>query len=165
MLFIVVVIIIIICIYKYCMFLVSSVNSQKMSICIHLVCKWWSRKDNIDQLGKIVSVLGTRDLIAYIMKCRVDTSPDVRNILLKYSSRTTNNRGESRDYTRRVPWLSFWTVGCPMPSDDALDLLDKLLVYDQDMRLTAQEAMSHPFFDAVRDRVLVEVQHQVQQQR
>jgi casein kinase II subunit alpha len=34
---------------------------------------------------------------------------------------------------------------------DAIDLLDKLLRYDQQDRLTAREAMHHPYFDAVRE--------------
>lgn len=33
---------------------------------------------------------------------------------------------------------------------DALDLLSKMLVYDKNERLTAQEALSHPYFDPIR---------------
>ena len=33
---------------------------------------------------------------------------------------------------------------------DAVDLIDKLLRYDHAERLTAREAMAHPFFDPVR---------------
>merc|ERR1719399_1572879 len=33
---------------------------------------------------------------------------------------------------------------------EAVDLIDKLLRYDHAERLTAQEAMAHPFFDPVR---------------
>ena len=35
-------------------------------------------------------------------------------------------------------------------SDEAIDFLDKLLRYDHQERLTAQEAQQHPFFDPVR---------------
>ena len=35
-------------------------------------------------------------------------------------------------------------------SKDSLDLLNKLLVFDQDKRITALEAMQHPYFDGVR---------------
>lgn len=31
-------------------------------------------------------------------------------------------------------------------SNEAIDLLDKLLVYDHQKRLTAKEAMAHPYF-------------------
>lgn len=33
---------------------------------------------------------------------------------------------------------------------DALDLLDKLLVYDHQIRLTAKELLAHRYFDDVR---------------
>lgn len=46
---------------------------------------------------------------------------------------------------------------CPVPSRDGLNLIDKLLVYDHGERLTAKEAMMHPFFDVVRDKVRMEV--------
>jgi casein kinase II subunit alpha len=49
-----------------------------------------------------------------------------------------------------------------MPSEESLDLLDKLLVYDHDARLTAKEAMAHPYFNDVRDRVNDEVQRMVE---
>jgi serine/threonine protein kinase len=45
-----------------------------------------------------------------------------------------------------------------IPSREGIDLLDQLLVYDHEKRLTAREAMMHPFFDDVRDLVTFEVQ-------
>jgi len=45
-----------------------------------------------------------------------------------------------------------------MIPEDGLDLLEHLLVYDPDERWTAQQALRHPFFDAVRDRVQTEVE-------
>jgi serine/threonine protein kinase len=47
--------------------------------------------------------------------------------------------------------------GVQRPSRDGLDLLDRLLVYDHEKRLTAQQAMQHPFFDVVKERVQAEV--------
>lgn len=38
-----------------------------------------------------------------------------------------------------------------LATKDALDLLNKLLVYDHDKRITAKEALYHPFFDSVKD--------------
>lgn len=119
------------------------------------------RKDNVDQLGKIVSVLGTPDLYAYIARINFDAGPDVRKVIAEYAARERTQMTDAIvGGNRRVPWLSFRTAGCPVPSPEALDLLDKLLVYDHDKRLTAQEAMAHPFFDDVRDRVRNEVYHQ-----
>jgi len=44
-----------------------------------------------------------------------------------------------------------------MPSELGLDLLDQLLVYNPDERLTAKQALEHPFFEPVRERVKGEV--------
>jgi len=37
-------------------------------------------------------------------------------------------------------------------SNEAVDFLDKLLRYDHQERLTAQEAMAHPYFGTPKDR-------------
>lgn len=103
-------------------------------------------KDNVDQLGKIVSVLGTSDLVSYIAKCKVEVTPEIHQVIAKYALR------------QKRSWLSLVPNGCPVPSAEGIDLLDKLLVYDHDARLTAQQAMRHPFFDPVRDRVTAEIQ-------
>jgi casein kinase II subunit alpha len=103
-------------------------------------------KDNVDQLGKIVSVLGTTDLVTYIAKCKVEVTPEIHQVIAKYALR------------QKRSWLTLVPNGCPVPSAEGMDLLDKLLVYDHDARLTAQQAMRHPFFDPVRDRVTAEVQ-------
>lgn len=103
-------------------------------------------KDNVDQLGKIVSVLGTTDLVSYIAKCKVEVTPEIHQVIAKYALR------------QKRSWLSLVPNGCPVPSADGIDLLDKLLVYDHDARLTAQQAIRHPFFDPVRERVTAEVQ-------
>lgn len=108
-----------------------------------------NRKDNVDQLGKIVSVLGTGDLLSFIAKTKVEVTPEVRKIITKYTLRGGKKR----------PWLSLLPKnGCPIPSDEGIDLLEKLLVYDPNMRLTAQQALHHPFFDPVRDRVTAQIQ-------
>lgn len=39
-------------------------------------------------------------------------------------------------------------------STELFDLLDKLLRYDHQERLTAREAMAHPYFDKVREENL-----------
>ena len=106
------------------------------------------RKDNLDQLGKIAAVLGTDDLLAYMGKYQVEVKPDIQKLVAKYVMRGCQ---------RRKPWIDLLQDDCPMPSPDALDLLDKLLRYDHDERLTAQQAMRHTFFDNVRERVHTEL--------
>ena len=41
----------------------------------------------------------------------------------------------------------------PTAPDSALDLLSKLLTYDPEDRLTASEAMQHPFFEEINQPV------------
>jgi len=101
-------------------------------------------KDNEDQLGKIVSVLGTRDFLPYCRKCNVRLSSKSRAAIGKYCSASVSSSSSSssedaptssllnNDMSRRKPWLSFLSSDTPIPSTEALDLLDKLLVYDHE---------------------------------
>lgn len=95
-------------------------------------------------------MLGTGDLVSYLSKFNIELTPDVERILKKYAMRGGQRRA----------WLSFVSKGCPVPSTDGIDLLDKLLVYDHEARFSAQQAIQHPFFDPVRDRVRGEVRGQ-----
>ena len=123
-------------------------------------------KDNVDQLGKIVAVLGSNDLYKYVEKYSLRLSNDLNKVIRKYSIRN-NPSG------LRKPWMSLLAtekvtaqkddssnnnLPTPVPSPESINLLDQLLVYDHETRLTAREAMMHPFFDDVRDIVAVEVQ-------
>lgn len=117
-------------------------------------------KDNVDQLGKIVSILGSRDLIIYCEKYGINLSIELKKVIRKYTIKN-NPTG------RRKPWLSMLAKSTevkgggpvPLPSQESINLLDQLLVYDHELRLTAREAMMHPFFDEVRDLCALEVQH------
>ncbi len=46
---------------------------------------------------------------------------------------------------RKMSWL------CPAMDEQGCDLLEKLLVLDPTRRISAMEALAHPFFDEVRD--------------
>ena len=51
----------------------------------------------------------------------------------------------------RKPWKSFVnSQNKHLATDEAIDFLDKLLRYDHAERLTAREAMSHTFFDSLK---------------
>jgi len=41
------------------------------------------------------------------------------------------------------------------PDIDALDLLSKMLVFEPDKRISAIDALTHPYFDELRDEGLV----------
>jgi len=130
-------------------------------------------KNNLDQLGKIVAVLGTRDLLAYTTKYSVTIQPELRKVLASYVQ-----RGDGRK--ERMTWSEYYyyyfhnlqqqqsdgnnTMNVQQPLllpsylEEGCDLLDKLLVYDHTRRWTAKQAMQHTFFDPVREKVHREIQ-------
>ncbi len=103
----------------------------------------------------------------YCEQYGLQLSPELQNVVQKYSSKF-NPSGS------RKSWLTLLgskskpygvqnhaesDMQCPIPSREGLNLVDKLLVYNHDERLTAKEAMMHPFFDMVRDKVRIEIQN------
>lgn len=110
--------------------------------------------DNYDQLVKITKVLGTDDLYAYLevrgaplppasptphsppwQKYDIDLSPEFDDILGRYAKK---------------PWSRFITSeNQRYISNEGIDFLDKLLRFDHQERLTAQEAMGHAYFEPV----------------
>jgi len=93
-------------------------------------------RDNYDQLVKIAKVLGTDSLFEYLNKYSLRLESQFDDILGEYP---------------RQKWTKFVTDEnkhlCP---PEALDLLDNLLVFDHQKRLTCKEAMAHPYFEPVR---------------
>lgn len=93
--------------------------------------------DNYDQLVRIAKVLGTDELSAYLEKYDLELNPQFDGILGRHA---------------RKPWNRFITQDNQhLVSDESMDFLDKLLRYDHQERLTAQEAMDHPYFAPVRE--------------
>jgi len=92
--------------------------------------------DNTDQLVRIVRVLGTDELEAYLAKYNIKLGRQFDGVIGR---------------NQRKPWPSFITPRCEaLTSASALDFCDKLLRYDHQERPTAKEAMAHPYFEAVR---------------
>ncbi|KAL1123013.1 hypothetical protein AAG570_002101 [Ranatra chinensis] len=88
--------------------------------------------DNYDQLVKIAKVLGTEELFEYLEKYHIDLDPRFSDILGQHS---------------RKRWERFvHNNNKHLVSSEAIDFLDKLLRYDHYERLTAREAMDHPYF-------------------
>uniref|UniRef100_A0A4W5N0T1 Zgc:86598 n=1 Tax=Hucho hucho TaxID=62062 RepID=A0A4W5N0T1_9TELE len=83
-------------------------------------------------LVRIAKVLGTEDLYDYIDKYNIELDPRFNDILGRHS---------------RKRWERFvHSENQHLVSTEALDFLDKLLRYDHHARLTAREAMEHPYF-------------------
>lgn len=93
--------------------------------------------DNYDQLVRIAKVLGTDDLLAYLDKYDLELDPHFDGILGRHTKK---------------PWMKFVTQeNQHLVSPEALDFLSKLLRYDHQERLTAQEAMAHPYFSVLKE--------------
>lgn len=88
-------------------------------------------KSNTDQLVQIVRVLGLDDLHRYLLKYKLTLSTDYEDL----------------GYYNRRPWKRFVNESNQhLVSDELLDFIDHLLRYDHQERLTAKEAMAHPYF-------------------
>ena len=93
--------------------------------------------DNYDQLVKIAKVLGTDDLYEYISKYRITLDPHYDDLL---------------DRHQKKPWSKFVTPDVKhLCTVEGIDFLSRLLVYDHQARVTALEAMGHPYFKPIRD--------------
>jgi len=89
-------------------------------------------RDNYDQLVKIAKVLGTDELFAYLDTYDLELDPHFDGILGKHPAK---------------PWHKFVTTeNQHLVSAESLDFLSKLLRYDHQERVTAEEAMGHEFF-------------------
>ncbi|CAG9462695.1 unnamed protein product [Pedinophyceae sp. YPF-701] len=92
--------------------------------------------DNYDQLVKIARVLGTDELDAYLARYGIELDPHLEALVGRHS---------------RKPWSRFVTQeNQHLVSPEAIDLLDRMLRYDHQERVTCDEAMAHPYFDVVR---------------
>ena len=92
--------------------------------------------DNYDQLVKICRVLGTDELYSYLNKYGIELDPQLEALIGTHS---------------RKQWSKFVTSeNQHLVTPESMDFIDKLLRYDHQERLTAKEAMAHPYFDPVR---------------
>eukprot|EP00808_Paulinella_micropora_P026782 g6798.t1 len=108
---------------------------------IFVVHPFFHGRDNYDQLVKIAKVLGTSSLRSYLNKYKLSLDRYFDDVMGEYP---------------RVKWESFrMKHNRHLATDDALDLLDKLLVFDHQKRLTCKEAMAHPYYAEVRRREAV----------
>jgi serine/threonine protein kinase len=89
-------------------------------------------KEDEGMLEAYAIVLGSEGLYALIEKEKAYVSPTG---VLSVGKR------------RKQSWLKFRKHDCAVPfSKDAIDLLDKLLTWDPTNRITAEEALKHPYF-------------------
>ena len=89
-------------------------------------------KDDQDQISAIAKVLGTDEIYDYVANYGLKVSPAVHEQLGKRPKK---------------PWQKLKSV-CneAYTTDEALDLLSQMLVIDHGKRITAKDAMAHPYF-------------------
>jgi casein kinase II subunit alpha len=86
---------------------------------------------------KIAKVLGTDELFAYVEKYNVTLDSHYDDIIGNHP---------------RKPWNKFINAqNDSLVTDEAIDLLGKMLKYDHAERITPREAMEHPYFKPVKD--------------
>lgn len=103
---------------------------------IFIMHPFFRGRDNYDQLVKIAKILGTHELNEYLAKYKLSMDSHFDDIMGTYS---------------RKDWRIFVTKDNKhLVTDEALDLLGHLLVYDHQKRLTCQEAMQHKYFAPIR---------------
>mmetsp|Transcript_1021 Transcript_1021/g.1589 ORF Transcript_1021/g.1589 Transcript_1021/m.1589 type:complete len:378 (+) Transcript_1021:192-1325(+) len=96
--------------------------------------------DNYDQLIKIAKVLGTEKLFTYLETYNLPLPAYFKSILTKHKY-------------NEIPLTKFISnKNKHLAVDEAIDFLSKLLIYDHAKRLTAEEAMNHPYFAPIRDK-------------
>jgi len=95
-------------------------------------------------LVRIAKVLGTEELYEYIDKYHIDLDPRFNDILGRHSRKRWERYAFSLSRLHRFSFVH--SENQHLVSPEALDFLDKLLRYDHAERLTAREAMAHPYF-------------------
>ncbi|XP_049622941.1 casein kinase II subunit alpha-like [Suncus etruscus] len=88
--------------------------------------------DDINQMVRIINVLGTDDFYKYIKKYQISLDPRLKVHLVAQP---------------RQKWDWFVNIDNKhLVNPEAYDIIENLLQYDHQLRLTAQEAMHHPYF-------------------
>lgn len=104
--------------------------------------------DNTDQLVKIVKVLGTDVLFAYLEHYHLELPGEYDG---KFSTRIPVK-----------PWASFINADNQhLATPEALDMINQTVRFIHEERLTAKEAMAHPYFLPVREAALAQSSMQI----
>eukprot|EP00828_Plagiopyla_frontata_P002900 TRINITY_DN10666_c0_g1_i1.p2 TRINITY_DN10666_c0_g1~~TRINITY_DN10666_c0_g1_i1.p2 ORF type:complete len:145 (-),score=28.91 TRINITY_DN10666_c0_g1_i1:18-452(-) len=99
--------------------------------------------DNYDQLVKITRVLGTEELEAYLKKYKIVLDQQYDTLISRCS---------------RKPWQKFITSSNKhLCTQEALDFLSSMLIYDHALRITPKDALNHPYFLPIKKQLSQEI--------
>jgi len=87
--------------------------------------------NELDQIEKVHNVLGTPSL-------------EVLEVFKKHATHISNFNFPDKQGTGIARLI-------PHASEDCIDLIEKLLVYNPEIRITAAQALSHPYFREIRE--------------
>ena len=124
--------------FKIDLWAVASAFASTVTKTHHIFVKDKSAKDR-DDFRDVMRLLGTDDLIAFGEKYGLLENPRSSLIYEKY-------------YPKTSLWDFLNEENADLMQEDVIDLLEKLLVYDPNERLSAAEALLHPYFDSVREQ-------------
>ncbi|OHT11531.1 CMGC family protein kinase [Tritrichomonas foetus] len=94
--------------------------------------------DNDEQIVKLASVLGAADIYSYCDKYSLSLPTKVASEISGCQRKSWSN------------WIN--KNNKDVVTNEALHLLDKMLIIDHELRPTAKELLGHPFFNNVRDQ-------------
>ncbi|ETO18681.1 casein kinase II [Reticulomyxa filosa] len=93
-----------------------------------------------EQLQKTIEVLGTNEFNVFMKKYRIPVPAFVNSF----------------PFYEKKEWKHFMSDNAEKNkfiTRNAIDLLEKMLRFDPNERLTAREAMQHPYFKKVREKI------------
>ncbi|KNC47707.1 CMGC/CK2 protein kinase [Thecamonas trahens ATCC 50062] len=112
-------------------------------------CNWLQQHDsNEDHMVNVIQYLGADDYDAWLNRYFITKS--------KWSLDYLESVAETELPRKRFAWYKLVRTQrvLELATPLAIDLIDRVLVFDHEKRLTAHEAMHHPFFDDVRADLL-----------
>jgi casein kinase II subunit alpha len=96
---------------------------------------FFKARENSDPIAPLGEVFGAREILNYVEKYDLEMPAKVASLI----------RGK-----QRKPWTHWVTpVNERIATEDALDLLDRMLKVDHAHRISAADALRHPFFQCI----------------
>ena len=92
--------------------------------------------DNNDQLVKVVETMGTAKLYDYMRRYKINMPKQLVKLVTNKDEVPLENFINANNYSR--------------VTEDGLDILRKMLIYDKNERITPAEALQHEFFEPIR---------------